>query len=153
MRVRVHRNPDVVGVLDFRLRRRRRPDRDVAGLVAPVVRPLDGGDLFDPSDVLATCGPCGVEVAGQLGPVELVLDRVHVRPLLRRTKPERASGQDRVDLIDGPCPPTINLDNPSVETPIDLVPHKPVERTIDVALSNSFGFGGTNASLVFRRHA
>ncbi len=48
-------------------------------------------------------------------------------------------------------PPTINLDNPSVETPIDLVPHKPREREVDIVLSNSFGFGGTNASLVFRR--
>jgi len=51
------------------------------------------------------------------------------------------------------APPTVNLDNPSVETPIDLVPHKPRQRDIDVVLSNSFGFGGTNASLVFRRAA
>jgi 3-oxoacyl-[acyl-carrier-protein] synthase II len=50
------------------------------------------------------------------------------------------------------APPTINLDNPSVETPIDLVPHKARARDIDVALSNSFGFGGTNASLIFRRY-
>ncbi|OYY12311.1 MAG: beta-ketoacyl-[acyl-carrier-protein] synthase II [Rhizobiales bacterium 35-68-8] len=49
------------------------------------------------------------------------------------------------------APATLNLDNPSVETPIDLVPLKPRPRKIDVALSNSFGFGGTNASLVFRR--
>jgi 3-oxoacyl-[acyl-carrier-protein] synthase II len=49
------------------------------------------------------------------------------------------------------APPTINLDNPSVETPIDLVPHKAQNRQIDTVLSNSFGFGGTNASLVFRR--
>src|SRR6185437_11355090 len=44
------------------------------------------------------------------------------------------------------APPTINLDNPSVETPMDLVPHKPKEKDINVVLSNSFGFGGTNAS-------
>lgn len=50
------------------------------------------------------------------------------------------------------APPTINLDNPSVETAIDLVPHKPRARKIDVVLSNSFGFGGTNASLVLRRY-
>ena len=49
------------------------------------------------------------------------------------------------------APPTINLDNPSVETPVDLVPHVAKQRKIDVALSNSFGFGGTNASLVMRR--
>jgi 3-oxoacyl-[acyl-carrier-protein] synthase II len=51
------------------------------------------------------------------------------------------------------APPTINLDNPSVETPIDLVPHKAARREINTALSNSFGFGGTNASLIFRRAA
>ena len=56
-------------------------------------------------------------------------------------------------IRDRVAPPTINLDNPSVETPIDLVPHKPRQRGIDVVLSNSFGFGGTNASLVFRRLA
>jgi 3-oxoacyl-[acyl-carrier-protein] synthase II len=46
------------------------------------------------------------------------------------------------------CPPTLNLDNPSVESRIDLVAHKPRKRAIRAALSNSFGFGGTNASLV-----
>jgi 3-oxoacyl-[acyl-carrier-protein] synthase II len=55
-------------------------------------------------------------------------------------------------IRDSIAPPTINLDNPSVETAIDLVPHAAKKRQIDVALSNSFGFGGTNASLVFRRH-
>lgn len=53
-------------------------------------------------------------------------------------------------IRDNIAPPTINLDNPSVETAINLAPHKPVERDINVALSNSFGFGGTNASLIFR---
>ena len=54
-------------------------------------------------------------------------------------------------LRDQIAPPTRNLDNPSVETTIDLVPHVARKRKIDVALSNSFGFGGTNASLVLRR--
>ncbi len=54
-------------------------------------------------------------------------------------------------MRDGVAPPTINLENPSVETAIDLVPHQARKREINVALSNSFGFGGTNASLVFRR--
>ncbi|MER5170248.1 MULTISPECIES: beta-ketoacyl-ACP synthase II [Thioclava] len=49
------------------------------------------------------------------------------------------------------APPTLNLDNPAVETPLDLAPNAPVKREINVALSNSFGFGGTNASLVLRR--
>ncbi len=55
-------------------------------------------------------------------------------------------------IRDGVAPPTLNLDNPSVETSIDLVPHVARKRKIDVALSNSFGFGGTNASLIFRRY-
>jgi 3-oxoacyl-[acyl-carrier-protein] synthase II len=54
-------------------------------------------------------------------------------------------------MRDQVAPPTINLDNPSVDTALDLVPHKARSRPINIALSNSFGFGGTNASLVFRR--
>jgi 3-oxoacyl-[acyl-carrier-protein] synthase II len=56
-------------------------------------------------------------------------------------------------IRDGVAPPTINLDNPSVESPIDLVPHEARKRDIGTVLSNSFGFGGTNASLIFRRYA
>ena len=48
----------------------------------------------------------------------------------------------------GVVPPTLNLDNPSQGCDIDLVPHKAKERKVNIALSNSFGFGGTNASLV-----
>ena len=55
-------------------------------------------------------------------------------------------------IRDNIAPATINLENPERETPIDLVPNTPRRRRIDVALSNSFGFGGTNASLVFRRY-
>lgn len=55
-------------------------------------------------------------------------------------------------IRDNVAPPTLNLDNPAVETAIDLVPHKARKREINVALSNSFGFGGTNASLVLRRY-
>ena len=53
-------------------------------------------------------------------------------------------------IRDGVAPATINLDNPSVETALDLVPKQPRKRDVGVVLSNSFGFGGTNASLVFR---
>jgi len=45
-------------------------------------------------------------------------------------------------------PPTINLDNPSVASDIDLVPHTAKKRKVETVLSNSFGFGGTNASLI-----
>jgi 3-oxoacyl-[acyl-carrier-protein] synthase II len=53
-------------------------------------------------------------------------------------------------IRDGIVPPTLNLDNPSVASPVNLVPHKAQEREVKAALSNSFGFGGTNASLVFK---
>jgi 3-oxoacyl-[acyl-carrier-protein] synthase II len=56
-------------------------------------------------------------------------------------------------IRDNVAPPTLNLDNPSVATAIDLVPHEAKKRDIDTVLSNSFGFGGTNASLVLRRPA
>jgi 3-oxoacyl-[acyl-carrier-protein] synthase II len=54
-------------------------------------------------------------------------------------------------MRDSVAPPTLNLNNPSVETPLSLVPKVPLKKRIDVALSNSFGFGGTNASLIFRK--
>jgi 3-oxoacyl-[acyl-carrier-protein] synthase II len=56
-------------------------------------------------------------------------------------------------MRDNICPPTLNLDNPSVETRVDLVPHVAKKKEINTVLSNSFGFGGTNASLVMRRYA
>jgi 3-oxoacyl-[acyl-carrier-protein] synthase II len=55
-------------------------------------------------------------------------------------------------MRDNIAPPTLNLDNPSVKTEIDLVPHTAKKHKIDTVLSNSFGFGGTNASLVMRRY-
>ena len=56
-------------------------------------------------------------------------------------------------MRDGVVPPTLNLDNPSIATSIDLVPHTARQRSVEVVLSNSFGFGGTNASLIFRKLA
>ena len=56
-------------------------------------------------------------------------------------------------IRDNVCPPTLNLDNPSVATTIDLVPKTARAKEINTVLSNSFGFGGTNASLVLRRFA
>src|SRR5262245_7331355 len=56
-----------------------------------------------------------------------------------------------LSLRDNICPPTLNLENPSVATDIDLVPLKAHKKEINTVLSNSFGFGGTNASLIMRR--
>lgn len=54
-------------------------------------------------------------------------------------------------MRDGVVPPTLNLEHPSVETAIDLVPMRAKAAEIDVVLSNSFGFGGTNATIVMKR--
>ena len=56
-------------------------------------------------------------------------------------------------IRDGVMPPTLNLDNPSVETAIDLIPHEAKRKRVDTVLSNSFGSGGTTASLLMRRVA
>ena len=54
-------------------------------------------------------------------------------------------------LRDQVAPPTINLDNPDEDCDLNYVPHQAQQRELNVVLSNSFGFGGTNGSLVFRR--
>jgi 3-oxoacyl-[acyl-carrier-protein] synthase II len=54
-------------------------------------------------------------------------------------------------IRDNIAPPTINLDNPDEACPLDYVPHKARPMPINVTLSNSFGFGGTNGTLIFRR--
>ena len=54
-------------------------------------------------------------------------------------------------MRDNIAPATLNLDNPSVETTLNLAPNMPVKRDINAVLSNSFGFGGTNASLVLQQ--
>ncbi len=106
-----------------------------------------------------TSTPLGDEI--ELGAVEKLVGNAAGRIAMSSTKScigHLLGAAGAVEAIfsilairDGVAPPTINLDNPSVETAIDLVPHKARERDIDIALSNSFGFGGTNASLVFRR--
>ena len=55
-------------------------------------------------------------------------------------------------IRDNIVPPTLNLDNPAVESQIDLVPKVARKKEVNVALSNSFGFGGTNASLILKRY-
>jgi 3-oxoacyl-[acyl-carrier-protein] synthase II len=56
-----------------------------------------------------------------------------------------------MSMRDSVCPPTLNLHNPDEDCDLNLTATKPYERTIDVAMSNSFGFGGANASLIFKR--
>jgi 3-oxoacyl-[acyl-carrier-protein] synthase II len=106
-----------------------------------------------------TSTPLGDEI--ELGAVERVIGNSAGRVSMSSTKSaigHLLGAAGAVEAIysvlamrDGIAPPTLNLDNPSVETPIDLVPHKARKREINLVLSNSFGFGGTNASLIFRR--
>jgi 3-oxoacyl-[acyl-carrier-protein] synthase II len=121
---------------------------------------------ISPSDIdyinaHGTSTPLGDEI--ELGAVERMLGNAAAKATMSSTKSATghllgAAGAIEaafsvLAIRDQIAPPTINLDNPSVETAIDLVPNKAKPMKIDVALSNSFGFGGTNGSLVFRRFA
>jgi 3-oxoacyl-[acyl-carrier-protein] synthase II len=118
------------------------------------------GDI-DYINAHGTSTPLGDEI--ELGAVERVVGNAAGKISMSSTKSAighllgAAGAVEAIFSIlamrDGVAPPTLNLDNPSVQTPIDLVPHKARKRDIGVVLSNSFGFGGTNASLIFRRSA
>src|SRR5215469_16871625 len=119
---------------------------------------ISAGDI-DYINAHGTSTPVGDEI--ELGAVHRLVGNAAARMCMSSTKSSighllgAAGAVEAIFSIlamrDGVAPPTINLDNPSVETTIDLVPHRSKRRTIDVVLSNSFGFGGTNASLIFRR--
>jgi 3-oxoacyl-[acyl-carrier-protein] synthase II len=118
----------------------------------------------DPSEIdyvnaHGTSTPIGDEL--ELGALERVMGNAVGRVSMSSTKSaigHLLGAAGAVEAIfcmlairDNVVPPTLNLENPSVATPIDLVPLRAKHKQVDVALSNSFGFGGTNASLVFRR--
>ncbi len=120
---------------------------------------ITAGDI-DYINAHGTSTPLGDEI--ELGAVQRLVGNAAGRVSMSSTKScigHLLGAAGAVEAIfsilairDGVAPPTINLDNPSVETPIDLVPHKARKREINIALSNSFGFGGTNASLIFTRY-
>ncbi len=106
-----------------------------------------------------TSTPLGDEI--ELGAVQRLLGNAASKVAMSSTKSSTGhllGAAGAIEAIfsilairDNVAPPTINLDNPSVETAIDLVPHKARAKEINVALSNSFGFGGTNASVILKR--
>jgi 3-oxoacyl-[acyl-carrier-protein] synthase II len=119
---------------------------------------------IDPADIdyinaHGTSTPVGDEI--ELGAVERLLGQAAGKVAMSSTKSAIGHLLGAAGAVEAAftalairhqiAPPTINLDNPSVDTPIDLVPHKAKPMKIDVALSNSFGFGGTNASLVLKK--
>jgi 3-oxoacyl-[acyl-carrier-protein] synthase II len=121
---------------------------------------ISAGDI-DYINAHGTSTPLGDEI--ELGAVQQLVDNAAGRISMSSTKScigHLLGAAGAVEAIfsilairDQIAPPTINLDNPSVETPIDLVPHVARKRDIRTALSNSFGFGGTNASLIFSRYS
>jgi 3-oxoacyl-[acyl-carrier-protein] synthase II len=120
---------------------------------------ISAGDI-DYINAHGTSTPLGDEI--ELGAVQRLVGNAAGRMSMSSTKScigHLLGAAGAVEAIfsvlairDRIAPPTVNLDNPSVETPIDLVPHEARKRDVDIVLSNSFGFGGTNASLIFRRY-
>ena len=151
----------------------------MAGDAFHITAPADDGDGgyrameaaighagIDPADIdyinaHGTSTPLGDEI--ELGAVERLLGQAAGKTTMSSTKSSighllGAAGAVEaafsvLALRDQIAPPTINLDNPSVETALDLVPNKAKPMKIDLALSNSFGFGGTNASILFKKAA
>jgi 3-oxoacyl-[acyl-carrier-protein] synthase II len=121
---------------------------------------IDVSDI-DYVNAHGTSTPMGDEI--ELGAVERLFGNAAAKIAMSSTKSATghllgaAGAVEAVFSIlairDNIAPPTLNLDNPSVSTAIDLVPHTARKMTIDTVLSNSFGFGGTNASLIMRRAA
>ncbi len=121
---------------------------------------IEPGDI-DYINAHGTSTPLGDEI--ELGAVERLLGDAKAGVTMSSTKSATghllgAAGAIEaaftcLAIRDQIAPPTINLENPSVETALDLVPNKAKPMEIIVALSNSFGFGGTNASVVFKKFA
>ncbi len=117
------------------------------------------GDEIDYVNAHGTSTPMGDEI--ELGAVERLFANSAGNLAMSSTKSAighllgAAGSVEAIFSIlamrDNVAPPTLTLDNPSVSTAIDLVPHTPKKKPINTVLSNSFGFGGTNASLVMRR--
>ena len=106
-----------------------------------------------------TSTPMGDEI--ELGAVERIFKGHEDNLMMSSTKSSVGhllGGAGAIEAVfsvlairDNIVPPTLNLDNPSVETTLNLAPNMPVKRDINAVLSNSFGFGGTNASLVLQQ--
>ena len=149
----------------------------LAGDAYHITAPADDGDGgyramrvaiesagLEPADIdyvnaHGTSTPLGDEI--ELGAVERLFGQAAAKLSMSSTKSAIGhllgaagaveAGFAVLALRDQIAPPTINLEHPSVDSPVDLVPLKAKPVAIEVALSNSFGFGGTNASVIFKK--
>ncbi len=136
-------------------------DGAVRCMKAAIRRAAIAAEDIDYINAHGTSTPLGDEI--ELKAVERVVGNAAGRIVMSSTKSSighllgAAGAVEAIFCLlairDQVVPPTINLDNPSVATALDLVPHRAKNRPVNITLSNSFGFGGTNASLVFRRLA
>ncbi len=134
-------------------------DGAIRCMKAAMKRAKVGPTDIDYVNAHGTSTPMGDEI--ELGAVERLFGDAASRLAMSSTKSATghllgAAGAveaifSALSIVNNVAPPTLNLDNPSVNTAIDLVPHTSKARQIDTVLSNSFGFGGTNASLILRR--
>jgi 3-oxoacyl-[acyl-carrier-protein] synthase II len=118
---------------------------------------------FSPSDIdyVNAHGTSTMADGIELGAVERLLGNAASKTAMSSTKSSighllgAAGSVEAIFCIlamrDGMVPPTINLENPDVTTALDLVPLKAQKRDVNVAMSNSFGFGGTNAALILSK--
>ena len=139
------------------------PSQDGNGAFRAMQKALINGKLntgdIDYINAHGTSTPQGDDI--ELGAVERLFKSSTYRMAMSSTKSSTghllgAAGAIEaifsiLSICDGLVPPTINLDNPSSNTKIDLIPHKSKEKKVKNALSNSFGFGGTNVSIAFSR--
>ena len=141
-------------------RTRSSPDgKPIIGCIANAI--ADAGLTPNDIDYVNAHGTSTMADAIELGAVERLLGNAAAKTAMSSTKSSighllGAAGSveavfSLLAMRDGMVPPTINLENPDVTTSIDLVPLKAQKRDVNVAMSNSFGFGGTNAALIFSK--
>ena len=138
------------------------PSEDGDGGYRAMVAALkDAGTAPSQLDYVNAHGTSTMADGIELGAVERMLGNAAAKTAMSSTKSSighllGAAGSVEaifclLAMRDGIVPPTINLENPDVTTAIDLVPLKAQKREVNVAMSNSFGFGGTNACLIMTR--